>query len=239
MRVVFITAARNAGSNYDALCASIDSQNDDRWIHQLIDDSSDIDKGYQRVKAASWMNHDRCLRFNSERRYALRNIVECARGYQNDDDVIIATVDGDDQLCNDNTVKLLIDAYDGTDVDVAWTAHTWDVKPDMNISRAMPQHVDPYEWPWCSSHLRSFRASLLRQISDENFVDHKGEWFKRGYDQILMLPLLKVGRRRQYIDEVCYTYRIDSCSIPLTDRPGTEVEQLNSIAYVRARGFVK
>lgn len=239
MRVVFITAARNAKANLVDLCQSIDSQHDDRWLHILIDDASDENLGYELKQQYPWINKRRQVLFNDKRLYALKNIVETARIYENDDDVIIATVDGDDQLCNDDTVGMLIEAYENSNIDVAWTGHTWDVKPEMNISRVMPQHVDPYEWPWCSSHLRTFRSSLLRQVSDANFVDHKGEWFKRGYDQILMLPLLKVARQHQYIDKCCYTYRIDSCSIPLLDRPGTEIEQLNSIAYVRARGFVK
>lgn len=235
MELVIITAARNAAQNMDALCASIDEQSDDRWRHIIIDDASDegkrVDPGYAGER--------REVRTNAERRWALRNIVDAAREFQDRDDVIVATVDGDDMLCDRNTVRLVLNAYEQhDDLDVLWTAHKWDINEKMNVSQEMPEHVDPYEWPWCASHLRTWRANVLKQVPDSNFVNHRGEWFKRGYDQILMLPLMHVGRRRGYLNHVCYQYNMDSASIPLADRGGTEVEQIHNIAYVRARGFV-
>ena len=109
----------------------------------------------------------------------------------------------------------------------------------MNISRDMPAHVDPYSWPWCTSHLRTFRASMLKNISDKNFQDTSGNWFKRGYDQALMLPLLHLTDKRKYVDKVCYRHNIDSSSIPADKRVWSEMEQISTINLVRARGFLK
>jgi glycosyltransferase involved in cell wall biosynthesis len=212
---------------------SVRSQSDDRWIHILVDDIStdDTQDTFKRLTR----DDDRfSMVKNEEKKYALKNIIDVAREYERDDDVIIAVIDGDDQLCNDNTVSLLINEYEKGN-DVVWTGHKWDIN-GLNISRDMPKNVDPYGWPWCTSHLRTFRASLLSRVSDENFKDPWGNWFQRGYDQALMLPLLKLTNNRKYIDKVCYLYNINSVSV--NDRDWAEMKQLSTINLVRSRGFL-
>ena len=174
---------------------------------------------------------------NKEKKYALRNIVEVARKYQDDNDVIIGTIDGDDSLCNVDTVEIVLSEYENG-ADVVWTGHKWDIN-GMNISRDMPAKVNPYQWPWCTSHFRTFRASLLSKVPDSNFKHVSGKWFERGYDQALMLPLLSLTNKRKYVDETCYLYNIDSSSIPEDKRNWCEMEQISTINMVRARGFLK
>ena len=103
----------------------------------------------------------------------------------------------------------------------------------------MPTNVNPYQWPWCTSHFRTFRANLLKHVKDKNFLDANEKWFERGYDQALMLPLLSLTKNRKYIDEICYLYNIDSSSIPKDERNWHEMKQISTINFVRARGFLK
>jgi glycosyltransferase involved in cell wall biosynthesis len=231
MRVLFIIPCYNASRNIENIAKSLMSQSSDEWDAILIDDISN-DNTYD---VASRLREDKFTVIkNEEKKYALRNIVEAARKFEDMEDIIIAVIDGDDYLCNENTVSLLIDSYnDGNEV--VWTAHRWDIN-NLNISKEMPQNVDPYSWPWCSSHLRTFKASLLRNISDINFKDPSGKWFERGYDQALMLPLLKVSRSRKYIDEICYVYNINSVSMPYRDYE--EMSQISTINIVRSRGLL-
>jgi len=234
MRVHFVTACRNVESNAEKLIQSVLEQGSSSWRHTIVDDCSEdgtlealgrMTKGDERFNIVA----------NSERRFALRNIVTIARSLE--DDEVVATLDGDDCLCNSSTVELLLREYE-RGIDVVWTAHRWDTN-GMNISGHMPDRVDPYAWPWVTSHLRTFRASLLRDVPDENFMNHRGEWFKRGYDQALMLPILKVGGKRKFVPEVCYQYNIDSASIPATERNWAETEQISTVNIVRSRGFLR
>lgn len=228
----FICPLYNAGKNLDSLISSFRQQKNQDFDVILIDDMS-TDSG-ETVRIANTFVNDKIeLKVNNVKKFALRNIVETAREYNNSS--IIAVVDGDDSLCNEYTVDILYDAYKNNS-DVVWTAHKWDTN-GMNISRQMPQNVDPYQYPWCSSHLRTFKKSLLNEISDKNFKDSNDQWFKRGYDQALMLPLLKLSKKRTYIDKVCYKYNINSVSID--DRNWAEHSQLSTVAFVRSRGFVK
>ena len=109
----------------------------------------------------------------------------------------------------------------------------------MNISKSLPEtpRVNPYQYPWVSSHLKTWRSSVLSKIKDENFKDLSGNWFKRGYDQALYLPILYKSKKRKYIDEVCYLYRINSSS--LKHRDWNEKIQMDTVRLVRSRGFVK
>ena len=122
------------------------------------------------------------------------------------------------------------------ETDTIWTAHTWDIN-GLNISKPLPEKINPYQYPWCTSHLKTFRSSLLKDITDENFKNLDGEWFKRGYDQALYLPLLYLSRKRKYLNEVCYLYRINSKSMPI--REWSEMAQMDTVRLVRARGLVK
>jgi len=232
VRVLFIVPCFNASKNIQNIVSSLTSQTDDRWGCVIVDDIS-TDNTFEVIKSIKSKKFT--IIKNDEKKYALRNIVETARLYENREDIIIAVIDGDDQLCNDNAVSLLLNEYQ-RDFDVVWTAHKWDIN-GMNISREIPNNVDPYSWPWCSSHLRTFKSSLIKNIHDKNFKDCDGNWFKRGYDQALMLPLLSLANNRKYIPEVCYQYNINSVSIE--NRSWEEKDQISTINIVRARGFLK
>ncbi|MDB4337429.1 glycosyltransferase [bacterium] len=234
MKIVFISPCYNASKNLSQLIASLNKQTDDRWECIFIDDISSDDTWKKLNELTSGDNRFKIIK-NKEKKFALKNIVTEARTYENSDEVIIATIDGDDSLCNPDSVKLIIDQYE-IGSDVVWTAHKWDIN-NLNISKDMPKNVNPYQWPWCTSHLRTFRSSLLSQISDKNFKNTKGEWFQRGYDQALMLPLLSLTNKRKYIDTVCYLYNIDSVSVD--DRDWAEMKQISTINLVRSRGFLK
>lgn len=235
--LTFIIPCYNAAPNIHDLVQSLRAQSDTDWSALFIDDCS-TDDTRDALKEAMASDGRIAVVLGSSRMYALYNIIHASRTIIANNDAdrnIIAIIDGDDQLCNTETVRLVKDAHSQPDT-VAWTAHRWDIN-DMNISREMPQNVNPYQWPWCSSHLRTFDARLLNSISDDNFKDNKGVWFQRGYDQALMLPLLTVAKVRKYIPDVCYLYRIRSCSVD--DRDWAERKQLATVNLVRARGFLK
>jgi glycosyltransferase involved in cell wall biosynthesis len=234
MQIVFIVPCFNAEMNLEFLSNSLLSQKNKNWKCILIDDISNDDT-WHKIKEICDKDKTRFEGIkNTEKKYALRNIVEVARKYENNKNTIIAVIDGDDQLCNDDTVDILINEYD-KDQDVVWTGHKWDIN-NLNISKPMPQNVNPYQWPWCSSHLRTFRAQLLKNVCDSNFQDVNKKWFKRGYDQALMLPILSLTSKRKYVDKICYLYNIESVSV--NDRDWAEMEQLSTINLVRARGFL-
>lgn len=234
MIVGFVVPCYNMSKNFDILINSIISQNDDRWFCIMIDDLSE-DRTWNKIETLQKSHKKFHGVKNKDKKYALKNIVEASRLYESRDDVIIAVIDGDDMLCNVDTVSLLISQYEKGS-EVVWTGHKWDIN-GMNISKPMPENVDPYAWPWCSSHLRTFKSSLISEISNSNFKDTAGNWFKRGYDQALMLPILSKTTKRKYLDNICYQYNINSVS--LEERSWEEMDQISTINIVRSRGLLK
>lgn len=233
-KVVFISPMYNASYHLPDLIESMKEQTNNNWEHIIIDDMS-TDESYDLACKLTKGNDHFQVRRNNQKKWALKNVVDVAREYQDDPNVIIANIDADDSLCNENTVEILLNAYNTTGLDTAWTAHSWDIN-GMNISRELPSDVNPYQFSWCSSHLKTWRASKLSEINDSNFKDLAGNWFKRGYDQALYLPLLKISNERKFINEICYLYRINSKSIPV--RLLSEKAQMDTVRLVRSRGLI-
>ena len=235
MKVVFIVPMFNAAPHIKCLIESLQTQTNSNWSAILIDDMSDDDTIFMANHCSG--NDERIsVVSNKEKKWALKNVVDNARSIEQNN--IVAVLDGDDAICNNRTVELILNAYQDDDVDTVWTAHKWDIN-NINISKELPDNppVNPYQYPWVTSHLKTFRASLLNKIHDDNFKDMYGEWFKRGYDQALYLPLLYLSKKRHYIDEVCYLYRINSNS--MKHREWKEQDQLNTVKLVRSRGFIE
>jgi len=234
-KVVFISPMYNASYHLPDLIESMKEQTNNNWEHIIIDDMS-TDESYNIACRLTSDNDHFQIRRNTQKKWALKNVVDTAREYQDDPDVIIANIDADDSLCNENTVEILLNTYKAQEIDTAWTAHSWDIN-GMNISRELPKGVNPYQFSWCSSHLKTWRSSKLLEIDDRNFKDLDGNWFKRGYDQALYLPLLEISNERKFINEICYLYRINSKSIPV--RLLSEKAQMDTVRLVRARGLVE
>jgi glycosyltransferase involved in cell wall biosynthesis len=235
MKVVFIVPMFNAAPHVGELIKSLQEQTNPNWEAILIDDISEDDTIFMANHCSG--NDERITVIsNKEKKWALKNVVDNARNVNLND--IIAVLDGDDALCNEKTVDLILNEYQDDDVGTVWTGHKWDIN-NINISKELPDNppVNPYEYPWVTSHLKTFRASLIHDIHDDNFKDMYGNWFKRGYDQALYLPLLYLSKKRKYIDEVCYLYRINSNS--MKHREWKEQDQLNTVKLVRSRGFIK
>tara|TARA_B100000287_G_C20589436_1_gene763615 strand:+ start:419 stop:1126 length:708 start_codon:yes stop_codon:yes gene_type:complete len=233
-KVVFVIPMYNASQHVKSLIDSLKNQTNDNWEAVFIDDMSGDDSIFMVNHCAGSDERIKLIK-NKEKKWALRNVVEVSRKYQDEEGVIIANLDADDSICNENTVELLLKNYTDT-VDTLWTAHTWDIN-GMNISKEIPSDVNPYQYQWCSSHLKTWRSTLLKDISDENFKDLSGNWFVRGYDQALYLPLLYLSREKKFLNEVCYLYRINSSSIKTRD--WNEKIQLDTVRLVRARGFIQ
>ena len=87
--------------------------------------------------------------------------------------------------------------------------HVWD-KNRLNQSGPINDSISPYLQPWSASHYRTFLLSYYKKINKENFLDDEGNFFKRTYDQALMLPIIhlvhKDGFKTKYIHKICYVY---------------------------------
>jgi len=237
--IVFISPTYNASFHLSELYESLREQSNKNWSWVILNDMSNDDTleianniaKSDELKRVTIVNH-------IEKKFALKGIVDYLQSNYTPThaDTIVAIVDGDDALCNENTVDLVLKEYnDNKTLEALWTAHSWDIN-GMNISRDMPGNINPYQYPWVSSHLKTFKLGVFQMISNKNFKDLDNNWFERGYDQAIYLPLLHLAKSRKFLNEICYLYRINSNSLKVRD--WKEKSQMDTIRLVRARGYV-
>lgn len=236
--VCFVTPTYNASFHLEECYESLKEQTNLNWEWVILNDMSNDDTFEIANRIAMSDERERVTVINHDhKKFALKGIYDYLKEFNDFSEQIIAILDGDDALCNENTVDLILKEYNNNpDLDALWTAHSWDIN-GMNISRDLPENINPYQYPWVSSHLKTFKANVFKKIKKENFQDLDGNWFERGYDQALYLPILHLASERKFINEICYLYRINSNSLKV--RAWKEKNQMDTIRLVRSRGYIQ
>lgn len=243
-RFVFVAPVFNAEKTVQQMLWSIAGQTYDNWKVVLIDDcSSDstcqaVDN-FQHMCASSnyhrYVSDDQIeLIVNSEKGWEVANVLKGLQSCEDDD--IVCRIDGDDWLTDLDALVMINSAYEQTGCDVLWTAHRWAFS-DKNISGPMPKDADPYEHPWVSSHLKTFRKRLINGVNDTNFRGEDGEYIRRAGDQAIFLPVLQRASKRVFLPRVCYHYSIKD--EPATYQTADAHFQRDEALFLRRRGYVE
>ena len=156
---------------------------------------------------------------NQEKKYALQNIYEGIEFLDPADEDVIVTIDGDDWLYDDSVFHSVVEAYRETGCWMTYGNYIeypngrFPVKPDY------PQHIidsNTYrDYQWISSHLRTFKYKLWKNINREDLLDELGNFYKMGWDLAFMFPMLEMsGGKFVNIKKPLYVYNIAN---PLND----------------------
>lgn len=250
-RFVFVVPCYNAEKTIERMLMSVFCQTYDNWLILIRDDMSTdgtIDKIYNVCgKEDIALQEIECeedyiapgkvyLWRNKDKFWEVRNVLEMIKSEYVKDDDIICRLDGDDFLCNLCALQDINTAYEQSGAECLWTMHRW-ADTWQNISQALPENADVYKHPWVSSHLKTFRKSLINNINDENFRGKDGEYIKRAGDQAIYLPVLHKAQKRVFLPMVTYYYTIDIK--PETFSSEDAKFQLEEASFLRQRGFIK
>lgn len=153
---------------------------------------------------------------NPERIGALENIYNAV--WQCNPSEIIVTVDGDDWLPDGNVLQFLNQMY--SDPDVWMTYGQYKLFPNEMTGGAepIPECVISCnsfrEYPWVSTHLRTFYAGLFQKIKKDDFL-HNGAFFPVTWDLAFMFPMLEMaGMHSRFVSTIVYVYNI---ATPISD----------------------
>jgi len=223
-------------SNLYNLINSVKEQDYANWEIHL---AADLISKETKSECQLWESLDDRIKYYpnkyNRRMYALKNICRIVDKLESDS--IVGIIDGDDQLMNPQTFNLIQRSYnDG--YGVVWTKNIWDQYNINNSSDHFDDEKNAYEHPWVSSHFRTFPLKYYKLINKKNFKDQDGGWFKRCYDQALMLPIIELchrdNRETCCIPKACYIYR------------GRYNDSGESLAYqqelekfIRKRGYIE
>jgi len=241
-KFAFVSPMFNASDTLPRMLHSICGQSYDNWKIILIDDVSSKE---HREKSEKICNEFKLLLngkysdciiniWNVEKKWEVANVLHgislC------DDDDIICRIDADDWLTELDSLAIIDSVYQQTNCDILWTAHRWGFS-DKNISGPMSQEADPYKHPWVSSHLKTFRKKLLKDVKDENYRGEDGGYIRRAGDQAIYLPALHNSKKRVFLPRVMYHYTIND--VPETYQTDDAIFQRDEAVFLRNRGYVK
>lgn len=218
MRFKIITAVWNAGRFFDRYVESIASQDYPNYDVFIVDDAS-TDGTAQKVEQAC-EQHGWQYRINDINRGALFNQVSAIRSSDCKPEDVLVFVDGDDRLAHDRVLERLEHYYsDGTLLTYG------QYRPDppsrtCSLAGPYPQHIwDSRDFRGSSArgegiwwnHLRTFKYEVFQHLTDDDFLDANGDWYKTATDAVLMYPCIELAWPHvKFIDEVLYIYTSDN-----------------------------
>lgn len=234
---VFVAPMFNASDTLARMLHSLYGQSYENWRLILIDDistESHKDRCSEILDAFAQHGDRVTLIENESKHWEVANVLQGIKLCDESD--IVCRIDADDWLTDLDALAILNQVYSATGADAVWTAHRWGFT-DQNISAALPSNANPYTHPWVSSHLKTFRKSLITDVRDENFRGENGEYIKRAGDQAIYLPVLHRAKKRVYVPRVMYHYTIDLS--PETFQTHDAKFQRDEAIYLRERGFIE
>lgn len=149
---------------------------------------------------------------------ALANIYNA--GHSCHDSEIIVLVDGDDYLAHENVLNVLNKTYANPNTWMSYGNYldypAFVQNPE--ICKKLPEKViqkHAYRSsPWVTTHLRSFYASLLKEIELADLF-YRGRFYSMASDLAIMTPLLELASPHiAFIDQTLYLYNREN---PISD----------------------
>lgn len=243
-RFVFVAPMFNASQYVGQMLASIVGQSYDNWKVILIDDvSSPEEVAKEREIIDAWrhlindaLGADAKIQvvWNDTKKWEVANVLHGISMCEDED--IICRIDADDWLTELDALAYLNALYQRTGAEALWTSHRW-AFTDKNISGPLPPGSDVYQYPWVSSHLKTFRKRLINCVNDQNFRGEDGEYIRRAGDQAIYLPVLHNTQKRGFVPRCMYHYTIKD--VPETYQTDDARFQRDEAVFLRARGYVK
>jgi SAM-dependent methyltransferase len=151
------------------------------------------------------------------------------------DDEVIVWLDGDDWLAVDNALDIVARTY-ASPID-PWTTYGQFMFASGELGFAGPyqpgQNARDSDW-WRATHLKTFRAGLVKSIDPQLFKDPSGEFCSLAIDRAVMYPLLELaGEHQAFIDKILYVY--NSKASWWANQPASERErELAEVVRMRA-----
>lgn len=219
---------------YIARCMqSVNRQTYPHWSHLIIDAAS-TDKTFDIARRNLTHGKTDVRRNATERRLGpLENAYNLWKKLP--DDEVIVWLDGDDWLATDHALDILARTY-ASPLD-PWVTYGQFMfaTGEIGFAGEYPpgENARDSDW-WRATHLKTFRAGLVKQLDPKLFLNPQGKFCDLAIDRAVMYPLLELaGEHRTYIDRILYVY--NSKASWWASQPESERQrELDEVARLRA-----
>lgn len=235
MRLRVTSTALNAGPLAGRCIESVRRQTFQDWTHDFIDAASDDDTVLHAVAAKQTMHPLRCEAEPDPRVHVipsclrlsiLANLVPLWRSF--DDDDVIVWLDGDDELVGRRALSRVHEAH-AKGALVTYGQFIWE---DGRVGFAAPVGRGPRAEKWMATHLKTFRAGLVKHMRPEEL---ERDYICAG-DRAIMLAALELAGpgRSTFIPEVLYLYN-SSSGWAAKATPEQKARELEELKWVHDR----
>ena len=210
-----LTTLYNCEDYIEQCIGSLMSQRHKEFKCYITDDLS-TDKSVKKVEDLI-KNDDRFILIkNKEKMYQPGNYDQIIRGeYGIDDNDIIVEVDGDDWLPDSKVLNRISDVYSDNNI---WIANgSFKYSDGRKGFAAPPRNIDNIRnETFTASHLRTWRAFLWRNITEQDLKTENGLYWSVAGDLAFMFPMLEMAGEEHYkfMFEINYVYNGEN---PLND----------------------
>lgn len=195
------STACNAGKLAYHCIRSVAEQTYTEWRMHFFDAASTDDTVGEALTSARDSHGQATVHTENTRTGIFDKLLPLWRSFKDED--IIVWLDGDDALANPYALKTVQLAHDAGAL-VTYGQFMWG---DGTLGFAAPVGSRPRKEPWRATHLKTFRAGLVKQIKDEDLRDARGDYFYYCTDQCVMLPLLEMAPERSvFIPKILHLY---------------------------------
>lgn len=129
-------------------------------------------------------------------------------------DDVIFLLDGDDFLPHGQVLSRIAEVYEDQ---ATWLTYGNYVPYPENTGQTLatafpPEVIEARSFrthpTTCFNHPLTFRKFLWDEVSDADLQNDAGEWFRGGYDWVIMAPMLEMAApdHFRFLDEVLYCY---------------------------------
>lgn len=208
-----VTCGRNTGEHIAKCLDSVYEQNYDRTkiTHYVIDDASDDDTC---KIAAKWLDahsgHSVIFHRNTTSKGGTANTQDGFRAAG--EHAIVIELNADDWLADENVLGFLSKVYGNPDVWMTYNSFMYSNGASSERRRPYPKRVvrkSTYrDYEWICQHLHSFRASLLKHLPSEVFIDPvTGQFLSKADDRSIYWSLLELcGPHAIHLERIMYVY---------------------------------
>lgn len=124
------------------------------------------------------------------------------------DDEIVVWLDGDDYLATPYALEIVARAH----AEGALATYGQFMWADGSIGFAAPVKGDPRKDPWRATHLKTFRAGLVKRIREADLRTPDGAW-NFVTDRPVMFPVLELaGHHATFIPNILCVYSVRNLS---------------------------
>lgn len=216
---------------------SVFTQTNSHWSLCYINDCSTDGTGEaaEQYAIARGMKH-RCRFVNNPvNKGALSNLYTVIS--ETPERTVVVLLDGDDELFDDKVLDIVADEYLHHNAWMTYGSYIVSPPGKRGIGKHIPSKVlrnrQIRQWPFVTSHLRTFYAKLFQQIKKEDLM-HDGKFFGGGWDLVILFPMLEMASQGhvRYIKRILYKWNSVN---PISDCRVHSNEQGSTNEWVRAQ----